>query len=84
MVEVVQQQQSCAAVYEASGRGADSKTAGALQSVEKSLDGIIDTVSAQHPLMPFLSTLKTDGKLVLVGAAPEPLAVPASASSAVV
>ncbi|KAK1578732.1 hypothetical protein Q3G72_032726 [Acer saccharum] len=31
------------------------------------LDGIIDTVSASHPLLPLLGLLKTNGKLVLVG-----------------
>lgn len=54
-----------------------SKDENDMKSVEQSLDGIIDTVSAPHPLMPFLSTLKTDGKLVMVGASPEPLQLPA-------
>ncbi|KAM3756802.1 hypothetical protein ACB098_02G140100 [Castanea mollissima] len=42
--------------------GADSFLA-----AQGTLDGIIDTVSAQHPLMPPLGLLKTQGKLVMVG-----------------
>ncbi|CAH9106188.1 unnamed protein product [Cuscuta europaea] len=41
------------------------------------LDGIIDTVSAVHPLVPLLSLLKGDGKLVLVGVPEKPLELPA-------
>ncbi|KAL8193997.1 hypothetical protein R6Q57_026239 [Mikania cordata] len=37
------------------------------------LDGIIDTVSAHHPILPLLSTLATHGKLVLLGIPPKPL-----------
>ncbi|XP_022767214.1 probable mannitol dehydrogenase [Durio zibethinus] len=48
-----------------------------LQAAKGTLDGIIDTVSAQHPLMPLLGLLKTDGKLVLVGAPEKPLELPA-------
>ncbi|XVF15318.1 hypothetical protein REPUB_Repub09cG0141200 [Reevesia pubescens] len=48
-----------------------------LQAAIGTLDGIIDTVSAQHPLMPLLGLLKTDGKLVLVGAPEKPLDLPA-------
>ena len=40
------------------------------------LDGIIDTVSAVHPLVPLLGLLKSDGKLVMVGAPEKPLKVP--------
>lgn len=40
------------------------------------LDGIIDTVSAVHSLSPLLSLLKTDGKLIMVGAPDKPLEVP--------
>lgn len=41
------------------------------------MDGIIDTVSADHPLTPLLSLLKPNGKLVLVGAPSKPLELPA-------
>ncbi|KAL6012666.1 hypothetical protein ACLOJK_003155 [Asimina triloba] len=41
------------------------------------MDGIIDTVSALHPLVPLISLLKTNGRLVLVGVPAEPLALPA-------
>lgn len=40
------------------------------------LDGIIDTVSAAHPILPLLGLLKTNGKLVLVGAPNKPLELP--------
>ncbi|KAK4843612.1 hypothetical protein QYF36_010567 [Acer negundo] len=40
------------------------------------LDGIIDTVSASHPVLPLLGLLKTNGKLVLVGAPEKPLELP--------
>jgi alcohol dehydrogenase (NADP+) len=36
------------------------------------LDLIIDTVSAKHDFTPYLSTIKTGGTHVLVGASPEP------------
>ncbi|WCJ30895.1 cinnamyl-alcohol dehydrogenase [Euphorbia peplus] len=41
------------------------------------MDGIIDTVSAMHPLMPLLNLLKPHGKMVLVGAPEKPLELPA-------
>lgn len=40
------------------------------------LDGIIDTVSAVHPLPPLISLLKVNGKLVMVGAPEKPLELP--------
>ena len=40
------------------------------------MDGIIDTVSAPHPLLPLIGLLKTDGKLVVVGAPDKPLELP--------
>jgi uncharacterized zinc-type alcohol dehydrogenase-like protein len=36
------------------------------------LDFIIDTVSAKHDFTPYLTTLKNDATMVLVGASPEP------------
>ncbi|PPD68263.1 hypothetical protein GOBAR_DD34859 [Gossypium barbadense] len=47
-----------------------------LQGATGTLDGIIDTVSAQHPLFPLLGLLKSHGKLVLVGAPEKPLELP--------
>ncbi|KAG8474883.1 hypothetical protein CXB51_031581 [Gossypium anomalum] len=38
-----------------------------LKAAVGTLDGIIDTVSAQHPMLPLFHLLKTDGKLILVG-----------------
>ncbi|KAJ0026372.1 hypothetical protein Pint_06970 [Pistacia integerrima] len=40
------------------------------------IDGIIDTVSAVHPLLPLLSLLKSSGKLIMVGAPEKPLELP--------
>lgn len=39
------------------------------------LDGIIDTISAVHSLMPLIGLLKIDGKLVLLGS-PKVLELP--------
>ena len=40
------------------------------------LDGIIDTVSAVHPLLPLIGLLKSHGKLVMVRAPEKPLELP--------
>ncbi|GLU13352.1 hypothetical protein SLE2022_299900 [Rubroshorea leprosula] len=40
------------------------------------LDGVIDTVSAVHPISPLIDLLKTNGKLVIVGAPSKPLELP--------
>jgi alcohol dehydrogenase (NADP+) len=53
-----------------------SKDEDAMQKQAKRFDFIIDTVSARHDLGPYLSALKRDGTLVMVGAAPEPLPLP--------
>ncbi|GLT44178.1 hypothetical protein SLA2020_180920 [Shorea laevis] len=47
-----------------------------LEAAVSTLDGIIDTVSAQHPLLPLINLLKSHGKLVLVGAPKMPLELP--------
>ncbi|OIT34733.1 PREDICTED: 8-hydroxygeraniol dehydrogenase-like [Nicotiana attenuata] len=47
-----------------------------MQAAAGSLDGIIDTVSAVHPLLPLINLLKTHGKLVIVGAPDKPLELP--------
>ncbi|KAK1578470.1 hypothetical protein Q3G72_030498 [Acer saccharum] len=47
-----------------------------LQAATSTMDGIIDTVSAPHALPPLLALLKTNGKLVLVGAPEKPLELP--------
>ncbi|XP_071912772.1 protein REDOX 1-like [Coffea arabica] len=44
-----------------------------MQAARDTLDGIIDTVSAFHPVMPLFSLLKNDGKLVVVGIPNKPL-----------
>ncbi|KAF9591975.1 hypothetical protein IFM89_010474, partial [Coptis chinensis] len=40
------------------------------------LDGIIDTISVVHPLIPLIGLLKNHGKLVMVGAPEKPLELP--------
>lgn len=42
-----------------------------------SMDGIIDTVSAKHSILPLIGLLKSHGKLILVGAPDKPLELPA-------
>ncbi|KAF3959464.1 hypothetical protein ACB098_02G140700 [Castanea mollissima] len=60
--------------------GADSflvsKDQDEMQAAQGTLDGIIDTVSAMHPLMPLIGLLKSQGKLVMVGAPEKPLELP--------
>jgi len=47
-----------------------------MQAVMGTMDGIIDTVSAVHPLVPLIGLLKPHGKLVMVGAPEKPLELP--------
>lgn len=54
-----------------------SKEEDDMEKHEKSFDFILDTVSAPHDLDAYLSCLKRDGSLVLVGASPDPLALDA-------
>ncbi|BFG35660.1 hypothetical protein CerSpe_219340 [Prunus speciosa] len=44
-----------------------------IQAAMGTLDGIIDTVSAVHPIAPLIGLLKSHGKLILVGAPEKPL-----------
>ncbi len=46
------------------------------QEHASTLDGIIDTVSAKHPLPDYLNLLKLNGRLAIVGVPPEPLELP--------
>ncbi|KAI7994194.1 putative mannitol dehydrogenase [Camellia lanceoleosa] len=47
-----------------------------MQVAMGTMDGIIDTVSASHPVLPLIGLLKSHGKLILVGAAEKPLELP--------
>ena len=49
-----------------------------LQAAEKTIDCIIDTVSAVHSLDDYTALLKTNGKLILVGAPESPLQLSAT------
>ncbi|XP_024988128.1 probable mannitol dehydrogenase [Cynara cardunculus var. scolymus] len=48
-----------------------------MQGAVGTMDGIIDTVSADHPLVPLIGLLRPNGKLVLVGAPTKPHEIPA-------
>ncbi|TVU09471.1 hypothetical protein EJB05_42946, partial [Eragrostis curvula] len=50
-----------------------------MKAAASTMDGIIDTVSAGHPIVPLLELLKPRGQMVVVGAPSEPLQVPALA-----
>lgn len=54
-----------------------SKDEDEMKNHEKTFDFILDTVSAQHDLNAYLSLLKRDGTLTLVGASPDALPVDA-------
>ncbi|KAJ4966327.1 hypothetical protein NE237_018176 [Protea cynaroides] len=47
-----------------------------MQAAIGTMDGILDTVSANHSLQPLLGLLKTNGKLIMVGAPDKPFEVP--------
>lgn len=47
-----------------------------MEAAMGTMDGIIDTVSAAHPISPLLNLLTTNGKLVLVGIPEKPLELP--------
>jgi uncharacterized zinc-type alcohol dehydrogenase-like protein len=49
----------------------------AFKVAQRSFDFILDTVSGDHDIDAYLSLLKTDGTLIMVGASPEPLKVAA-------
>ncbi|WMV26223.1 hypothetical protein MTR67_019608 [Solanum verrucosum] len=47
-----------------------------MKAAMNTLDGIIDTVSAVHPILPLLMLMKSHGKLVMVGAPEKPVELP--------
>ena len=47
-----------------------------LQDARNSMDGIIDTVSAAHPIVKLIDLLKSHGKFIMLGAPATPLEVP--------
>ncbi|XP_058081254.1 probable mannitol dehydrogenase isoform X8 [Magnolia sinica] len=61
--------------------GADSflvsRNPAQMEAATDTMDGIIDTVSAVHPIEPLMGLLKFNGKLVIVGLPDKPLEVPA-------
>ena len=54
-----------------------SRNTNEMEKHADSFDFILDAVSAQHDMKAYLSLLRRDGNLTLVGAPPEPLSVPA-------
>ncbi|KAJ0660096.1 putative mannitol dehydrogenase [Helianthus annuus] len=55
----------------------NSKDQHQMEAARGTLDGIIDTLSGDHPIAPLLNALTPHGKLVLVGAPESPLEVAA-------
>jgi len=55
-----------------------SKDEKQMQAAVKSVDYIIDTVSADHPLEPLLNLLKVNGKMVIVGLPGKPFQLAAT------
>jgi len=53
----------------------DTTNAAQTAAAVNTCDIIIDCISAKHDVATYLSFLKTNGKLVMVGASPEPLSV---------
>ncbi|PIN05727.1 Alcohol dehydrogenase, class V [Handroanthus impetiginosus] len=53
-----------------------SKDEEQMKAAASTLDGIIDSVSAPHPLLPLLSLLKPHGKLILLGVPDKPHELP--------
>jgi len=47
-----------------------------MKAAVNTMDYIIDTIAAVHPLAPLLSLLKMDGKLITVGLPEKPLELP--------
>jgi D-arabinose 1-dehydrogenase-like Zn-dependent alcohol dehydrogenase len=47
-----------------------------VQAAMNTMDGIVDTVSAVHPILPLIGLLKSHGKLVMLGAPDKPLELP--------
>ncbi|KAB1200356.1 putative mannitol dehydrogenase [Morella rubra] len=47
-----------------------------LQAAKSTMDGILDTVSAVHPILPLIDLLKPHGTLVMLGAPERPLELP--------
>ncbi|KAK4411753.1 putative mannitol dehydrogenase [Sesamum angolense] len=60
--------------------GADSflisKDPDQMQAAMGTMDGILDTVSAVHPLLPLIGLLKSHGKIIMLGAPDRPLELP--------
>lgn len=49
---------------------------GTEQAAMGTMDGIIDTVSAVHPILPLIGLLKSNGKFIMVGVPDKPLELP--------
>ncbi|WMV53190.1 hypothetical protein MTR67_046575 [Solanum verrucosum] len=47
-----------------------------MKAAMNTLDGVIDTVSVVHPILPLLMLMKSHGKLVMVGAPEKPVEFP--------
>ncbi|CAL5342103.1 unnamed protein product [Camellia sinensis] len=47
-----------------------------MQAAMGTMDGILDTISTVHPLLPLIGLLKSHGKLIMLGAPDKPLELP--------
>ncbi|KAG8386463.1 hypothetical protein BUALT_Bualt03G0151300 [Buddleja alternifolia] len=47
-----------------------------IEAAANTMDGILDTVSAHHPIQPLLNLLKSNRKLIILGVIPKPLELP--------
>uniref|UniRef100_I1QUR2 cinnamyl-alcohol dehydrogenase n=1 Tax=Oryza glaberrima TaxID=4538 RepID=I1QUR2_ORYGL len=53
-----------------------SSSAEEMEAARSTMDGVINTVSANTPMAPYLALLKPNGKMILVGLPENPLEVP--------
>ncbi|KAJ4963640.1 hypothetical protein NE237_023579 [Protea cynaroides] len=47
-----------------------------MEAATATMDGIIDTVSAEHPLLPLINLIKSHGKIICIGAPERPPELP--------
>ncbi|KAG0451572.1 hypothetical protein HPP92_026371 [Vanilla planifolia] len=53
-----------------------SSDAQQIQKAKGSMDGILNTISAKHALLPLILMLKSEGKMIMLGAPDQPLEFP--------
>jgi cinnamyl-alcohol dehydrogenase len=53
-----------------------SSSAEEMEAARSTMDGVINTVSANTPMAPYLALLKPNGKMILVGLPEKPMEIP--------